>query len=144
MSMSNELYHYGVLGMRWGIRRAQKKGTEYHYKSMGQKKLERRVAKYEAANKQGSKVERAKAMLTQLKGRDQNREAYARTTTAGRAIMKGLLMGPFGAGNYNRMRAAGSTKMQAFMKSNILASTLDLPMQLIITRDEEFKAARRR
>ena len=31
--MNNELYHYGVKGMKWGQRRAQKKAAKSKYKS---------------------------------------------------------------------------------------------------------------
>ena len=38
ISNSDELYHYGVLGMKWGVKRARKNGASYVYKSHGQKK----------------------------------------------------------------------------------------------------------
>lgn len=31
---NEELYHYGVLGMKWGVHRARKKGTTYQYQSL--------------------------------------------------------------------------------------------------------------
>lgn len=34
----NELYHYGVVGMKWGVRRARKRGEEYTYTSHGTKR----------------------------------------------------------------------------------------------------------
>lgn len=140
--MSNELYHYGVLGMKWGIHKARKNGVEYSYKSMGQKKYEKKIAKLKERGKT-AKAEQATYTLNQLKNRDKNREEYARSTTVGKTIAKGLLLGPFGSGNYNRMRAAGSGRAAAFLKSNIISSTLGLPVQLIMTRDEEFKSSRR-
>lgn len=32
----NELYHYGVKGMKWGVRRAKKAGTKYSRKAQKQ------------------------------------------------------------------------------------------------------------
>lgn len=40
--------HYGVLGMKWGIRRARKNGGTYTYKSHGTKKYAKKAAKYES------------------------------------------------------------------------------------------------
>lgn len=54
---SDELYHYGVLGMKWGVRRARKNGTAYTYRSHGTKKY---AKKAEAARQAGDKQKAAK------------------------------------------------------------------------------------
>lgn len=137
----DELKHYGVIGMRWGIRKARKSGTTYTYKSHGQKKWEK---KYDAAkaNGESNKADKARVKYETFKKRDKNRQDYAETTTVGKAVVKGLLTGPFGAGNYNRMRAAGHTRVASMLQSNWISSTLTLPYQIIMTRDDEFVSAR--
>ena len=49
MNNNDELMHYGVIGMRWGIRRARKNGSSYTYKSHGQKKYERKLNKLQSS-----------------------------------------------------------------------------------------------
>lgn len=134
----NELYHYGVLGMRWGMRKARKQGSDYTYKSHGQKKWEKKVNKMQTKGRDKYKIKQAQRKLDTFKKRDRNRQTYAESTTAGRSVAKGLLMGPFGAGNYNRLRAAGHTRAASFMRSNLIASTLALPYQVVVSRDDEF------
>lgn len=138
MYNNDELKHYGVLGMRWGMRKARKQGSDYTYKSHGQKKWEKKVSKMQTKGSDKYKIKQAQRKLDTFKKRDRNRQTYAESTTAGRSIAKGLLMGPFGAGNYNRLRAAGHTRAASFMKSNIISSTLALPYQVVVSRDDEF------
>lgn len=42
----DELKHCGVIGMKWGMHKAAKRGEEYHYKSMVTKHDEKKAAKY--------------------------------------------------------------------------------------------------
>lgn len=124
----NELYHYGVLDMKCDMHRATRKGSAYTYKSHGQKKLN----KAERKGKSESKI------------RDQNRQEYASATGAGRSFAKTLLFGPFGAGNYNRLRSTGNSRLYSAAVSNIVASTAGLPFQVLISRSSEFNSAKMR
>lgn len=138
-----ELYHYGVQGMKWGIRRAQKKGKEYNYKSMGQKKYERKLNKQKARNASAKRLAKTSKKLEMFKERDRNRQDYAADANLGKTIAKQLLFGPFGSGNYSRMRSAGAGRLGSAFASNWVASTVGLPLTILLSKSIENSSARR-
>lgn len=140
--------HYGVIGMKWGMRRARKKGTEYTYKSHGQKKWEKKYnkklkknEKRLSENKKALSTEKEKYKLDTFKARDELRQDYVKRTSVGKSFVKTLTMGPIGNGSYNRYRAAGNTRLASFLKSNIVVSTLGAPVNILLSRAAEFKSA---
>lgn len=121
--MNNELMHYGVLGMKWGIHRAAKRGETYTYKSHGQKKYEKKINKLESKGKDTTNAQRK---LDTYKMRDSARENFARKTSVGATVARGILLGPIGSGTYNRMRSAGHgaarSAITAFVGKSLLVS----------------------
>lgn len=119
---NNELKHYGVLGMKWRMRRAAKKGIEYSYKSHGQKKYEKKLNKLQSkqtSKSNSKKIEKAKSKLSMYKARDLNRVDYAKKTSTGKAVVKQLLLGPSGSGAYSRYRSAGYGKVLSVLGSRL-------------------------
>ena len=149
---NDELMHYGVVGMKWGMRKAYTKGTPYTYKSHGQKKYEKRVNKLEKkiANKdkvsysQNRKINITTKKYENFKNRDMNRQDYAESTSIGKSFCKTLLFGPFGSGNYNRFRASGHGRIVSALGSNYVSSTLGYPLTALISKNSENRQAKRK
>lgn len=69
----NELRHYGVVGMKWGVRRAKKKGTTYSYKSWRTKMAE---DGYDSMSARAKKI-RSKEAAALEKGNAKKARKYA-------------------------------------------------------------------
>ena len=145
ISNSDELYHYGVLGMKWGVSRARKNGASYVYKSHGQKKYEKKIDQIKSSNKKNKKekLAKAKTKLSIYKQRDKNRQSYASKTNLGKAVVKQILMGPIGSGSYSRYRSSGNNRVMAFLKSNVISSLLSSPITVPLSRHRGMKTAKK-
>lgn len=71
---NNALQHYGVLGMRWGVRKAEKSGKEYT--SRRTKKLESKIATAKESSQEWKDIAKSKEAKGKIKAAAKSK-AYA-------------------------------------------------------------------
>lgn len=127
------LCHYGVLGMKWGQRKARKSGSNYQYTSWNTNrhkkaamKLERKAAFAKSAKRKAKLTAKAnvrskKAAASQKY--DNLQSDYAKNKAhVGTSVVADILTGGTGIRNsYQRMRATGGSKVGSALLSTMTA-----------------------
>lgn len=128
MEEQDYLIHYGVLGMKWGVR----KDKNYKYTSMRTKGLSKKVDKWKKSGGKNAsaKVKKYSQKLKVSKQTDKNLLKYAKKTSTGKALAQNLLLGPMGAKSYATMRSSGVSRKKA-MTSQIIAKTAGIALGAI-------------
>jgi hypothetical protein len=138
-----ELYHYGVKGMKWGVRRAQKyekkariaresakewdeigKAKADKLRSKGKNdKADRVLAKY----RDNAKTDRSDAKKYEAKAKQENtknnfrdaRRDVSKSRSTGAKIATNILAGPFANRTYNSLKAAGASDASAAVVTGV-------------------------
>lgn len=135
----DELMHYGVLGMKWGHRRAQRfadkaKGTRISAKELEDiARYKESKGKTKAASKMYAKAKAERAAADQYDAKAKSIQQkhiqraggkkaydYSAKQSTGKSIAKSMVFGTYGALRYNEARSKGMNRGKAVV-TGILA-----------------------
>ena len=149
---SDELMHYGVLGMKWGVRKAQKTGTTYKYKSRSTKKWEKQARKnseqadlYDfigsprTAAKYRAQATRASKIADRSRKHDEAMFEISKKAKVGNVVVTNVLLGPWGNKTYNSLMVGGASKGAA-IATTVVSSAFGLtPISAAIAKNRYIK-----
>lgn len=137
----NYLVHYGVIGMKWGVRRAEKNkekarmhkrfADDYNPKKSLVKLSDRqkaRMSKNRAKELAKAKKYEARAKKIEQKHKDRtSAKTYNRVknTSTAKLIGESMVLGTYGALKYNQARASGMKRGKSVVNA-LLHGTFDM------------------
>lgn len=137
----NYLAHYGVIGMKWGVRRAEKNkekarmhkrfADDYNPRKSLTKLSDRekaRMSKNRAKELAKAKKYETRAKKIEQKHKDRtNVKTYNRVknTSTAKLLGESMVLGTYGALKYNQARASGMKRGMSVV-TGLLAGTLDM------------------
>lgn len=128
------LAHYGVLGMKWGVRRARKaseKAAMYRIQANDYKVSDSTT---KLSSKQKSKMNATRSKLLAKSTKYANKAAritakhkayagtaynYTKNQSTGKAYVKSILFSGYGALKYNQARATGASRGKAALEGTL-------------------------
>lgn len=116
----NELMHYGVLGMKWGVHRANKLSSKAAGSVSRSKELKKQGRTSEA-NREMAKAKKYKATSEKITKKSIERSGgtkayeYNKNESLGKSIAKSSIMGTYGTLRYNELRSKNIVRGKAFI-----------------------------
>lgn len=122
---NDELMHYGVLGMKWGMhkytqrdgsptKRALKKGHDYEYVSRATKKRMKRAERAEAKGSADAKTLRKRAEAS--KSFDKMQQQYAKQTSVGKNLVQKFVLSS-AERTYTMARSQGKGRVESLLRT---------------------------